>query len=299
VTISNADGDEPAVAMNLIRYTQMLGYRPVLAGNMKGMLDVRRNPDTQREFARRLGQEPAMIVSFADGTKLALESAVLANATGLAVERRGMRGIRCEHVNEVTKHLDADELLAQPRVDYVVGAQPANGAFVVVHCDDPAKRDYLRYYKMGDGPLYVFYTPFHLPTFEVAATIARVALERDAAITPQGLPVGDVVAVAKRDLAAGETLDGIGGFMCYGQLEDATKRLAANQLPMGVAIGCRLRRSVQQDDVLTYDDVELPAGRLCDALRAEQDAWLAEGWVRSTQYSVLGTQHVQQHTAIH
>jgi predicted homoserine dehydrogenase-like protein len=190
---------------------------------------------------------------------------------------------------EVTKHVAVEELLAQPRVDYVVGAQPGNGAFVVVHCDEPAKREYLRYYKMGDGPLYVFYTPFHLPTFEVAATIARIALQHDAAIAPLGAPVGDVVAVAKRHLAAGELIDGIGGFTCYGQLEDAAKRLSANELPMGVAGGCRLRRNVKQDAVLTYDDVLLPPDRLCDVLRGEQDAWLAESRGIHTEYSVLST----------
>ena len=89
VTISNTDGDEPAVAMNLYRFVETMGFRPVMAGNIKGFLDVHRNPDTQREFAERIGQQPAMIVSFADGTKLSFESAILANATGLAVGQRG------------------------------------------------------------------------------------------------------------------------------------------------------------------------------------------------------------------
>ena len=276
VAISNTDGDEPAVAMNLIRFVQTLGLRPVMAGNIKGFLDVHRNPDTQREFAERVGQRPPMIVSFADGTKLSLESAILANATGLAVTQRGMTGYQVEHVMDLPQRLNAAELLAQPRVDYALGAQPGNGAFVVVYSAEPIKQQYLQYFKMGDGPLYLFYTPYHLPTFQLPATIGRVALFGDAAVAPQGPPIADVIALAKRDLKAGAELDGIGGFDCYGVIEDAHLAARDRLLPMGIAGGCRLARDVAQDTPLTYADVDLPHGRLCDRLRREQDQWLQE-----------------------
>jgi predicted homoserine dehydrogenase-like protein len=282
VAISNTDGDEPAVAMNLYRFVQTMGFRPVVAGNIKGFLDVHRNPDTQREFAERIGQQPAMIVSFADGTKLSFESAILANATGLAVHRRGMTGLEVNHVSELPDYLSPEELIEKPRVDYALGAQPGNGAFVVVHSDQSITQQYMRYFKMGDGPLYVFYTPFHLPTIQLSATIGRVALFGDAAIAPAGPPVADVVATAKRDLRAHATLDGIGGFDCYGTIEDAGIAARENLLPMGLAGGCKLVRNVPRDSALTYADVELPHGRLCDRLRGKQDAWLVEQSLLST-----------------
>ena len=282
VTISNTDGDEPAVAMNLIRFAETIGFRPLMAGNLKGFLDPYRNPETQREFAERAGQRPPMIVSFADGTKLSLESAILANATGLSISQRGMTGYQVDHVMDLTARLDLDELLGQPRVDYALGAKPGNGAFVVVHSDKPIKQQYMQYFKMGDGPLYLFYTPYHLPPFQLPATIGRIALFNDPAVTPQGPPVAEVIATAKRALPAGTTLDGIGGFDCYGVVEDAHAASRANLLPMGIAGGCTLTCNVPRDQPLTYANVDLPPERLCDQLRREQDTWLDQQRDRST-----------------
>jgi predicted homoserine dehydrogenase-like protein len=126
-------------------------------------------------------------------------------------------------------------------------------------------------YKLGIGPLYLFYTPYHLCHFEVPNTIARAVLFHDAAIAPLGAPQVEVVATAKKDLRAGEVLDGIGHFMTYGQCETATITLSEELLPMGLAEGCILRRDILCDQVLTYNDVILPEGRFCDELRKEQD----------------------------
>ena len=187
-----------------------------------------------------------------------------------------MTGFEVKHVMDLPKLLSEDELLLQPRVDYILGAEPGNGAFVLVHSDQPITQQYMRYFKMGDGPLYLFYTPFHLPTIQFSATIGRVALFNDAAVAPSGPPVADVVAMAKRDLSAGTILDGIGGFDCYGTIEDAGVAGRDRLLPMGISCDCKLVRNVSQDEPLTYADVELPPGRLCDRLREEQDAWLCE-----------------------
>jgi predicted homoserine dehydrogenase-like protein len=130
----------------------------------------------------------------------------------------------------------------------------------------------MKYFKMGDGPFYVFYTPFHLPHLELPITVARAALFGDATVAPAGGPVCDVVIVAKRDLKAGEVLDGIGGFTCYGLIENSDTFRAENLLPMGLSEGCRLLRDIPMDSPISRRDVELPEGRLCDALRKEQDA---------------------------
>ena len=126
---------------------------------------------------------------------------------------------------------------------------------------------------MGEGPLYSFYTPYHLCHFEVPTTCARAVLYGDPAIKPLGAPMVEVIATAKIDLKAGQTLDGLGGYHTYGQAERADITSRERLLPMGVAMGCTLRRDIAKDQVLTYDDVELPPGRLIDQLRAEQAAY--------------------------
>jgi predicted homoserine dehydrogenase-like protein len=96
-------------------------------------------------------------------------------------------------------------------------------------------------------------------------------LFNDAAIAPIDGPLVEVIATAKTDLKAGNELDGIGFYMTYGQAERADVCRRERLLPMGLAEGARLKRDIAKDAVLTVDDVELPEGRLCDQLRAEQD----------------------------
>lgn len=273
VVLSNTDGDEPGVTMNLLRYVRTIGMRPVLVGNIKGFIGPHRNPETQQAFADSVGQGPKMITSFADGTKLSMEATIVANAAGLRVTRRGMHGHRCGHVKDVLSLWSTDELLEGPGiVDYVLEAEPGSGAFVVGHCDRPIPQQYLRYFKMGDGPFYVFYTPWHLPQAEAPLTAARAALFQDASVTTLGGPRCDVVTIAKRDLRAGEVLDGIGGFTCYGTIENADVSRREGLLPMGLSEGCELLRDVAIDEPIAYADVRLPEGRLVDELRREQDA---------------------------
>jgi len=276
VVITNTDGDEPGVAMNLYRMVKMIGYRPVAAGNLKGMIDPYRTPETQKAFAERHQQRPRMITSFADGTKLSMEATVLANATGFRAARRGMYGRRCAHVRDTLTLYPLEELLHGGLVDYVVGAEPHTGAFVLGYADHPIKRQYMHYFKMGDGPLYAFYTPYHLPHLQIVPTVARAVLFGDATVTPLGEPVCDVLAVAKRDLRPGEVLDGIGGFTCYGTIDNADVVRRELLLPMGLAEGCRLIRHVARDQPITYQDVILPEGRMADRLRAEQAAYFGE-----------------------
>ncbi|HTT66624.1 MAG TPA: Gfo/Idh/MocA family oxidoreductase [Gemmatimonadales bacterium] len=270
VVITNTDGDEPGVAMNLLRYLRTLGLRPVAAGNLKGMIDVYRTPETQKGFAEKYGQNPAIVTSFADGTKLAMEETILANAAGFRVGKRGMYGPKCAHVNEIAGLLPAEQMLDGGLVDYALGAAPYTGAFVVVHEVHPVKQKHLAYLKMGDGPFYVFYTPFHLPHVQVPSTAARAGLFGDATTAPLRGPATEVIAVAKKDLAKGERLDGVGGFAAYGVIENSPVVRRDGLLPMGLAEGCVVQRALPKDSPIRLADVQRPAGRLCDTLYAEQ-----------------------------
>ena len=271
VVLTDSDGDQPGVIMNLYRFVRGIGVRPVLAGNMKGLQDEYRNPTTQEGFARRNGLSANMATSFADGTKMSFEMAIVANATGLRVRPGGMLGPDCPSVYDAAGFWPVEELLDGPGlVDYVVGATPAPGVFVLGHQDQPAQRHWLRMYKLGEGPIYTFYTPYHLCHLEVPFTIARAALFGDAVVAPDAGHVVDVVARAKRDLKAGETLDGIGYYLTYGVCENADVARRERMLPMGLSEGCVLTRDLPKDAHVTNDDVELPAGRLIDKLRAEQ-----------------------------
>jgi len=274
VVFTNADGDQPGVIMNLFRFVKGMGVKPVLAGNIKGLQDPYRNPTTQAGFAHTWKQKPHMVTSFADGTKISFEQAIVANATGMRVAKRGMHGPTVAPgtpIREAHTWYPHEDLLEGPGiVDYVVGADPGPGVFVLGTHDHPTQQHYLNLYKLGEGPLYAFYTPYHLCHFETPMTVARAVLFNDAAITPtHGLQV-DVVATAKTDLFAGMTIDGMGYYMTYGQAENADVAHAERLLPMGLAEGCVLARDVAKDTVLTYDDVVVPEGRLADKLRAEQ-----------------------------
>ncbi|TVP59852.1 MAG: NAD(P)-dependent oxidoreductase [Nodularia sp. (in: Bacteria)] len=284
VILSACDGDQPGVEMNLYRFVKSIGLTPLLCGNIKGLQDPYRNPTTQEGFAKRWGQKAHMVTSFADGTKISFEQAIVANATGMKVAQRGMLGYNFSgHVDEMTKMYDVDQLKELGGiVDYVVGAQPSPGVFVFATHDDPKQRHYLDLYKLGEGPLYSFYTPYHLCHFEVPLSVARAVLFADAVLSPLAGPLVDVITTAKINLKAGETLDGIGYYMTYGQCENSAIVQEQKLLPIGLAEGCRLKRDIPQDQVLTYDDVELPEGRLCDQLRAEQNAYFASEKVLAT-----------------
>ncbi len=272
VVITHTDGEEPGVAMTLLRYLRALGLRPVAAGNLKGMVDHYRTPETQRSFALKYDQDPRKVTSFADATKLSMETAILANGTGFQAGRRGMYGPSCEHVREMANLLPANQMLDTGLVDYALGAAPHTGAFVVVYEDKPLKQVLLGYVKMGDGPFYVFYTPYHLPHVQIASTIGRAVVHGDPTVAPIAGPVCEVITLAKRDLKAGERLDGVGGFCAYGLIDNTAAARAIDALPLALSENCVLRRDVAKDEVISFTDVEEPARGVVDELWSEQIA---------------------------
>jgi predicted homoserine dehydrogenase-like protein len=288
VIMTACEGDEPGVQMNLYRWVKGLGLTPRLMGNIKGLQDRYRTPETQKGFAERWGQNPAMVTSFADGTKISFEQAIVANATGFKVLQRGMsRGLDYRgDVMKIGEIYDIERLRELGgAIDYVVGT-PLTKVYCLAEHPDEKQRHYLNLYKMGEGPLYSFFVPYHLVHFEVPNAIARAVLLRDSAAKPLGGPVVEVCAVAKRDLAAGETLDDYGMFMTYGETVNVEDMSRERYLPEGLVQGCRLKRNLSRDSVITYDDVWLPEGRLADRLRAEQyRRFRGEGWLEDHMQS--------------
>lgn len=284
VILSACDGDEPGLQIDLFRWVKGLGLIPRVVGNVKGLQDPYRNPTTQKGFAEKWGQTPSMVTSFADGSKISFEQTIVANATGFVVQTRGMsRGLEYkDDIMKIGSLYDIDQVRKVGGViDYVVGT-PHTKLYVLAEHPDPKQRHYLSLYKMGEGPLYPFFTPYHLVHFEVPAAIARVVLFRDSLAKPLGGPVVEVCAVAKRDLKAGEVLDDYGMYMTYGEAVNADEMCSRRYLPEGLVEGCLLKRDVAKDTVVTYDDVELPAGRLADRLRAEQyRVFRGETWLES------------------
>ncbi len=282
--LSACEGDEPGLQMNLYRWVVGLGLIPRVMCNVKGLQDRYRNPTTQKGYAERWGENPAMVTSFADGSKVSFEQAIVANATGFTVRTRGMtRGLEFNgSIKDIHRLYDLDELRAVGGVvDYTVGPAGVK-VFCLAEHTDPKQRHYLNLYKMGEGPLYALWTPYHLVHFEVPNSIARVVLFGDEVAPPLDGPVVEVCAVAKRDLKAGEVLDEYGMYMTYGEAVNADEMSARQYLPEGLVEGCKLKHDIPQDQPIQYGDVQLPAGRLADHLRAEQyrhfrdERWLEE-----------------------
>jgi len=302
VVLSACDGDEPGVQMNLYRWVKGLGLTPRVIGNVKGLQDPYRNPTTQKAFADRWQQNPAMVTSFADGTKISCEQTIVANATGFKVRSRGMsRGLEYKgDVMQIGQLYDIDELRSIGGiVDYVVGT-PLTKVYVLAEHPDPRQQHYLNLYKMGEGPLYSFFVPYHLVHLEVPISIARVVLFRDNLAKPLAGPVVEVCAVAKRDLKPGESLDDYGMYMTYGEAVNADEMSGQQYLPEGLVEGCIIKRPVKRGGVLTYGDVELPPDRLADRLRAEQYQYFrGENWLQNLFEAPLvpGKQHADSNIA--
>lgn len=266
-----SDGDQPGGLLRQIELAEGMGFDVVAAVNCKRHLDVRQTPATSAAYAKRDGTSPAVTTSAGDGTKMQIECAVVANVAGLPPDRRGMHG-----VPTTLEHALHDVLAAVSRrgvVEHTLGGDFGAGVFVIAHAPehDLVQRP-LRFFKMGDGPDYLFFRPNTLVQFEMPITVADVVLDRQPLGVPSGPPVAEVVAVAKRDLVAGEALDGIGGFTCYGQIDTVDR--AAGLLPIAFAEHARLRAPVGEDEPVSLDAVELDEEAPIVTLRRRQDQLL-------------------------
>lgn len=257
VVCTSCDGDQYGVLKNLIDDIQLWGFELVMAGNIKGYLDRYATPGTIVAEAEKRALDCRMCTSYTDGTKLNVEMAILANAFDLRATQPGMQGPRAGQVREVFECFDFAALRerGRPVVDYILGAEPGGGVFVVGHCEAPYQRGMLSYYKMGEGPFYLFQRPYHLCHIEAMKAVFKAVRRGESFMGPDAGLKTNVFAYAKRDLPAGVVLDGIGGYDCYGQIEAVQGDGLPPALPIGLAEGVVLKHAVRRDGRIAMSDV--------------------------------------------
>ena len=267
-------GDEPGVILDLCSFAQILGFKIIAAGKGKNNpLNHSVTPDDLKESSQKAGVSPEVLTSFIDGTKTMLEMTALANATGLIPDKRGMHGPKTS-VNDLLNIFCLKEkggiLSREGVVDYVIG-NVAPGVFVIVKTEQETLIKDLEYLKMGEGPHYLLYRPYHLGNSESPLSIAKAVFDGEPSIAPLGAPVAETIAVAKKDLKAGEEIDDIGGYKVYGTIERAEIVKAENLLPIGLAKGAKLLSDVKKDQAISYDKVKLDESSFILMLRKLQD----------------------------
>lgn len=251
-------GDQHGVLARLLDEIELWGWRIVQAGNIKGFLDRHATPSGLAQEAAKRRLDPGSCCAYTDGTKLAIEMALIGDARGLRAPPGGMCGPAAGNVKDALRLFDLDAALARPQVDYLLGAEPGGGVYAIGHMDDPDERFLLDYYKLGPGPYYLHYRPCHLCHVETPLAIASAALN-GRAVLRRGAPLNQVVAVAKRDLPAGHRLvHAIGSADVRGELLCAED--AVDALPIGCIHdepGGVLRRPVRRGEVIRRDNPTL------------------------------------------
>jgi len=262
---TGCDGDQPAVVRRLINELEFMGFELVMAGNIKGYLDRYANPTTIIPEADKRNLDYKMCTSYTDGTKLCIEMAVVANGLGLRAAVPGMYGPRANDVHEVFEVFDLDALWEgkRPVVDYILGAKPTGGVFAIGYTDNEHQQSTLAWFppKMGPGPFYLFYRPYHLGHFEAMLCVAEAALDGRSVLKPDFGFQTNVYAYAKRDLRKGEKLDGIGGYTCYGLIENCAQNEDHPGLPICLADDVTLKRDVSKDGKILMTDVNYDPNR--------------------------------------
>lgn len=269
-------GDEPAETLKLVEFARDLAFEIVCAGKGKNNpLNPHATPADLVEEARRKRMNPKMLASFVDGSKAMIEMAALANAADLGVGPSGLSGHRTTvpELHEVFRPAADGGILDEAGVVDMATGPVAPGVFVVARSDEPTVVEEMDYLGMGAGPYYSFYRPYHLASIEAPLSIPAAVLDGRSDIQPRAWRA-EVAAGAKRDLRAGEVIDGIGGDRVYGVIASAEQVKADHLVPLGLIAGARLTRDVRQDEVITQDDVEIDTTTTIAQLRALQDRLL-------------------------
>ena len=277
VIYSGSAGDEPGAVMELYDFADALGFEVRVIGKGKNnVIDYDCTPETVAEEAKRKGASAKMICAFKDGTKTMVEMTAMANATGFLPDVMGAHGAAGQ-VKDLPNLLSLKSegrggiLSSYRTVEYINGVAP--GVFIIIASKLPDINHEMAYLSMGPGPNYVLYRPYHLTSLETPLTVAKACIDGVPSIVPRAGLVAETGTIAKRDLAAGENLDGIGGFTIRGTFIAAAEAKAKNVLPMGlVNKNTRMVKGVKRGELITYADVALDESALMVQLRKLQDA---------------------------
>ncbi|MGJ7919024.1 NAD(P)H-dependent oxidoreductase [Neobacillus sp. LXY-4] len=277
VVYTGTAGDEPGCIMELYDFAEALGFEVVALGKGKNNpLNLEANPDSAAEEAARKGSSPKMLASFQDGTKTMVEMTAVANATGFLPDKVGMHGITgtVQSLPAEFRLKEDGGILENKRVvEFVNGVAP--GVFAIIASDKPEVNHEMQYLKMGDGPNYILYRPYHLCSLETPLSVARASIYNEPTIAPWAGLQAETVTVAKKDLQAGDFLDSIGGFTVYGTIMKATEAKEKKAFPLGlVDTNVQLLRSVKKGEIISYDDVVQTKPSTIWNLRKMQDELL-------------------------
>ncbi len=273
-----AMGDEPGVCKTLYDFSATLGFEIICLGKGKNNpIDHYATPDSCRDEALSKNMNPKMLAAFKDGTKTMVELAAMANATGLLPDVPGAHGapVDLPDLNKVfIPQADGGLLSRRGCVEYSTG-KVAPGVFIIIATDDHRIMADMKFYSMGDGPYYTLYRPYHLCSIETPLSIAEAAIYNEATLTPAGTGLyAEVVAIAKRDLKAGETVGDLGSPDIFNRVYTFADAQAAGGIPMGLAADGTVQKDIQRGEMLTYDNFTPDTSTLVYKLRQLQDTML-------------------------
>lgn len=274
VVYSLTAGDEPGSIIEVYRFAKALGFKVVAAGKGKNNpLDIYATPDDLAQKAKARNMSAKMLCEFVDGSKTMIEMAAVSNATGLVPDVRGMHGPRC-NIKDLTRvfcRKDQGGILNKEGVvDYGIGdINP--GVFVIVTTEHPRLIEGLVQRDMGHGPNYLLFRPYHLCSIETPITAAQAVLYGESTAHPMKKLTSECITVAKKDLKAGQVLDGIGEYCYRASIDLYEVAREGRMLPVGLAKGAILKCDVKKDEIITYDMVELDNNSVLLQLRRIQD----------------------------
>lgn len=272
-------GDEPAAAMELIRFIRTMGYPVVAAGKGKNNpFQIDAVPSQYEDEARRRNMNPRMLVEFVDGSKTMVEMVAIANACGFVPDIPGMHGPAAprETLQDVFCPKEEGGLLSRKGVvDFSVAKGVAPGVFAIAEMRHPRVRERMSDLHLGPGPYYTFFRPYHLTSLEVPQSAAAAVLFGESHMRPRAIPTAEVGCVAKRDLSPGETLDSIGEYAYRGFALTKIEADACRALPVGLAQGARMQRAVKKGEIITLVDAEPNAALSIVNVRQLQDDMIA------------------------
>lgn len=273
--ITEAEGDQPGCLAALKENAESMGFRPLVYGNIKGFLNTNPAQEDMEFWSKKNGTTLGMTTSFTDGTKVQIEQVLVANGLGAGIAQDGLLGIEADdaHAGGTVIAEKADEI-GMPLSDYILAAKLPPGVFITARHDE-RQQDALRYYKMGMGPYYTLLVNYHLCHLEILKTIRRVLSGGGVLLNNGEQPKFSVAAVAKRNLQAGEHIvKGIGSFQVRGIAVEIARH--QNHVPIGLLTDAVLIRPIEEGQIITFDDVELP------------ESLALEAWLEVSGTSLLG-----------